>query len=73
MLTCIFIYPFTHTWIHLFEFNRGMVDESGDQFVAYFMPTEETTGKRKRDFVDEVDYVPEEEYVCIMILLIFQL
>ncbi|CAL1527539.1 unnamed protein product [Lymnaea stagnalis] len=28
---------------------RGAVDESGEQFVAYFLPTDETLGKRKRD------------------------
>ncbi|XP_022083166.1 RNA polymerase II-associated factor 1 homolog [Acanthaster planci] len=41
---------------------RGMVDEAGDQFVGYFLPTEETTGKRKRDFLDEINYVEDEEY-----------
>ena len=41
---------------------RGMVDEQGDQFVAYFLPTEETLGKRKRhselsqDFQEDNDY-----------------
>ena len=39
------------------------MDESGEQFVAYFLPTEETLGKRKRDAEDSADYVPEEEYV----------
>ena len=49
---------------------RGMVDEQGDQFVAYFLPTEETLGKRKRhselsqDFQEdnEYDYVLAREY-----------
>lgn len=40
---------------------RGAVDESGEQFVAYFLPTEETMDKRKRDSDDNVDYAPEEE------------
>ncbi|KAJ8308671.1 hypothetical protein KUTeg_013545 [Tegillarca granosa] len=40
---------------------RGAVDESGEQFVAYFLPTDETLGKRKRDAEDGVDYVPDEE------------
>ena len=40
---------------------RGMVDESGDQFVAYFVPTKETLGKRKRDEDDGVDYANGEE------------
>lgn len=38
-----------------------MVDASGDQFVAYFLPTPETIGKRKRDQEVEVDYTEEEE------------
>ncbi|XP_052107195.1 RNA polymerase II-associated factor 1 homolog [Mytilus californianus] len=41
---------------------RGAVDESGEQFVAYFLPNEETLGKRKRDAEEQVDYVPDEEY-----------
>lgn len=41
---------------------RGAVDESGEQFVAYFLPTEETLGKRKRDEEENADYVPDEEY-----------
>merc|ERR1711981_1385239 len=28
---------------------RGMVDEDGDQFVAYFMPTQQTLEKRNMD------------------------
>ena len=35
---------------------RGMVDESGDQFVAYFLPTPETLEKRRHDAEIEVDY-----------------
>lgn len=38
------------------------MDESGEQFVAYFLPTESTLEKRRRDFTDCVDYVDEEEY-----------
>uniref|UniRef100_T1JIF2 RNA polymerase II-associated factor 1 homolog n=1 Tax=Strigamia maritima TaxID=126957 RepID=T1JIF2_STRMM len=41
---------------------RGVMDESGEQFVAYFLPTEETTTKRKRDIDDSVEYRDEEEY-----------
>ena len=40
-----------------------MVDESGEQFVAYFLPTEETRNKRKRDIDDTVDYYSDEEWV----------
>jgi len=38
-----------------------MVDESGDQFVAYFLPTDETLDKRRRDIEVEVDYEDGEE------------
>ena len=41
---------------------RGMVDESGDQFVAYFIPTEETLKKRKRDDDDSVVYNEGDKY-----------
>jgi RNA polymerase II-associated factor 1 len=41
---------------------RGMMDESGDQFVAYFLPTEETTRKRKVDAELDIEFSPEEEY-----------
>ena len=43
------------------KFTRGMVDEAGDQFVGYFLPNEETSRKRKRDFADEINYVEDEE------------
>jgi RNA polymerase II-associated factor 1 len=29
---------------------RGVMDESGEQFVAYFLPTDETLLKRQEDF-----------------------
>ncbi|KAH3845026.1 RNA polymerase II-associated factor 1 homolog [Dreissena polymorpha] len=41
---------------------RGAVDESGEQFVAYFLPSTETLGKRKRDEEEHEDYVADEEY-----------
>lgn len=41
---------------------RGVMDESGEQFVAYFLPTEDTMEKRQRDFAMERDYDDEEEY-----------
>lgn len=47
-----------------------MVDESGDQFVAYFLPTGETTLKRKRDLEAEVEFVEGEEYVLFSPILI---
>ncbi|XP_055008211.1 RNA polymerase II-associated factor 1 homolog isoform X2 [Boleophthalmus pectinirostris] len=41
---------------------RGMMDEEGNQFVAYFLPNEETLRKRKRDCEEGVDYMPEDLY-----------
>ncbi|XP_039305732.1 RNA polymerase II-associated factor 1 homolog [Solenopsis invicta] len=41
---------------------RGMVNESGEQLVAYFLPLEETLEKRRRDFAAGIDYADEEEY-----------
>lgn len=38
------------------------MDESGEQFVAYFLPTEETLEKRRRDFANTVEYEDDEEY-----------
>ncbi|XP_011183958.1 RNA polymerase II-associated factor 1 homolog [Zeugodacus cucurbitae] len=41
---------------------RGVMDESGEQFVAYFLPTEETLDKRRNDFAENVLYKDEEDY-----------
>ncbi|XP_072248346.1 RNA polymerase II-associated factor 1 homolog isoform X2 [Leuresthes tenuis] len=41
---------------------RGMMDEEGNQFVAYFLPNEETLRKRKRDCDEGVDYMAEDVY-----------
>ncbi|XP_034115046.1 RNA polymerase II-associated factor 1 homolog [Drosophila albomicans] len=41
---------------------RGVMDESGEQFVAYFLPTESTLEKRRNDFVDGELYKDDEEY-----------
>lgn len=38
------------------------MDESGEQFVAYFLPLEETLEKRRRDFTACIDYADDEEY-----------
>ena len=67
-LICVFVFayaknPFSHYNEAHILVSRGAVDESGEQFVAYFLPTEETLGKRKRDAEDSADYVPEDEYV----------
>ncbi|XP_013927736.1 PREDICTED: RNA polymerase II-associated factor 1 homolog [Thamnophis sirtalis] len=41
---------------------RGMMDEEGNQFVAYFLPVDDTMRKRKRDEEEEMDYTPEDVY-----------
>ncbi|XP_053328508.1 RNA polymerase II-associated factor 1 homolog [Spea bombifrons] len=41
---------------------RGMMDEEGNQFVAYFLPGEDTMRKRKRDQEEGLDYMPEDIY-----------
>ncbi|MCL4138087.1 UNVERIFIED_CONTAM: hypothetical protein GTU68_013758, partial [Idotea baltica] len=45
---------------------RGVMDESGEQFVAYFLPNEETLVKRRRDKEAQMDYKEEEEYEYAM-------
>eukprot|EP00731_Ephydatia_muelleri_P028172 Em0019g1045a len=39
---------------------RGMMDENNEQFVAYFLPTEETTQKRKNDEKQQLLYQAQE-------------
>lgn len=41
---------------------RGVMDESGEQFVAYFLPTEDTLEKRRLDFSNELPYEDDVEY-----------
>ncbi|XP_063794027.1 RNA polymerase II-associated factor 1 homolog [Pseudophryne corroboree] len=41
---------------------RGMMDEEGNQFVAYFLPGEDTMRKRKRDQDEGLDYMAEDIY-----------
>ena len=41
---------------------RGVMDESGEQFVAYFLPTDDTMVKRAEDMLKERDYDEEGEY-----------
>ncbi|XP_077086543.1 RNA polymerase II-associated factor 1 homolog [Siphateles boraxobius] len=41
---------------------RGMMDEEGNQFVAYFLPNEDTMRKRKRDVDEDLDFMPDEVY-----------
>lgn len=39
-----------------------MVDEDNEQFVAYFLPTDETRTKRREDQQENLDYDPEFTY-----------
>ncbi len=39
-----------------------MVDKNGEQFVAYFMPTDETLKKRRRDIENDQEYDADDEY-----------
>merc|ERR1711990_1401022 len=41
---------------------RGMQDEDNDQFVAYFLPTDETLRKRENDKKVGLNYEEEETY-----------
>ncbi|OTF70540.1 RNA polymerase II-associated factor 1-like protein, partial [Euroglyphus maynei] len=45
---------------------RGVMDESGEQFVAYFLPTEDSMNKRKIDELEGRDYTENEEYEYTM-------
>lgn len=38
------------------------MDESGEQFVAYFLPVEETLAKRREDLAKGISYQDDEEY-----------
>lgn len=38
------------------------MDESGEQFVAYFLPTEDTMEKRRNDFTNDLLYEDDQEY-----------
>ena len=50
---------------------RGVMDESGEQFVAYFLPTEETMEKRAKDFTEGKEYDDEQVmFVEIIVALI---
>lgn len=42
--------------------NRGVMDEAGEQFVAYFLPTDETMAKRRSDQDEGKDYTDDAEY-----------
>ena len=42
---------------------RGIMDPvSGEQYVAYFLPSEDTMNKRKIDELEGRDYIEEEQY-----------
>lgn len=44
------------------NYFRGVMDESGEQFVAYFLPSEETIVKRREDIVENRSYDDDYEY-----------
>jgi RNA polymerase II-associated factor 1 len=41
---------------------RGVMDESGEQFVAYFLPTDETLVQKKKDHADGIPYDDDAQY-----------
>lgn len=61
VLCALFSCSFIKSFLSLF--HRGMMDEEGNQFVAYFLPHEETLRKRKRDVEESMDYMPDDLYV----------
>lgn len=42
------------------------MDENGDQFVAYFLPTDKTVEQRKCDALEMVPYIDDEKYAYKM-------
>lgn len=50
---------FNFDCVHCFS---GVMDEQGEQFVAYFLPSEETLEKRRLDLINEVLYEDDQEY-----------
>lgn len=42
--------------------GSGVMDESGEQFVAYFLPTEDTLEKRRADITNGILYEDDQEY-----------
>ncbi|KAL3220436.1 hypothetical protein MRX96_029876 [Rhipicephalus microplus] len=67
-------YPFAHVMFdsepapitHLKEMSRAMIrgvmDECGDQFVAYFLPTEDTMKKQNKNVEQGMNYMDDDEY-----------
>lgn len=41
---------------------KGLIDKNGEQFVAYFLPSEDTIKKRHRDDENETEYDADDEY-----------
>lgn len=68
MIRCVWIHQCEALVFHKHEQDntetvcvfRGMMDEEGNQFVAYFLPNEDTMRKRKRDVDEDLDYMPDE-------------
>uniref|UniRef100_A0A672M4P1 RNA polymerase II-associated factor 1 homolog n=1 Tax=Sinocyclocheilus grahami TaxID=75366 RepID=A0A672M4P1_SINGR len=42
--------------------SQAMIRCEGNQFVAYFLPNEDTMRKRKRDVDEDLEYMPDEVY-----------
>ena len=58
-----FIFPCVFQLKLLIPFDMVTVmDESGEQFVAYFLPTDETMAKRAEDMTEGVEYKEDMEY-----------
>ena len=47
-------------------FFRGMMDEKGEQFVTYYLPTKETLEARARDAQNEKPFEPDYTYYLIV-------
>lgn len=48
--------------MNFYSVHSGVMDESGEQFVAYFLPTEETLEKRRMDLINEILYEDDQDY-----------
>ena len=63
LLQVIFLAAIFAYFFYLPVSFRGMMDENNEQFVAYFVPTQETMRKRRQDVHQTVSYQDGEEYV----------
>lgn len=49
---------------------RGMMDEEGEQFVTYFLPTKETLDKRMTDTENGKQFDPDYTYVYFVAVVL---